>query len=160
MIFSADLVWQRVATLSIETQSLRRSEVFERNFAVSASPYSDPYPFRGAEMPQHTTANEYGVKDVKTIAKGSDVLARIFTLAPDEEIEWHFHSECHDSFFVLQGDVTIEVRDPDNVVLLHVGMSHDVPPRQQHFVLNRSSVEARFLLIQGVGRYDFVKVNS
>jgi mannose-6-phosphate isomerase-like protein (cupin superfamily) len=111
-------------------------------------------------MSNNSEATEYGVKDVETIAKGSDVLARVFTLAPGEEIEWHYHSQCHDKFFVLQGDITIQMHDPDGAVPLSVGMTHDVPPRQKHLVLNRSQSDARFLLIQGVGKYDFVKERS
>jgi mannose-6-phosphate isomerase-like protein (cupin superfamily) len=42
-------------------------------------------------------------------------------LAPGEEIEWRYHSQCHDKFFVLQGDITIQLHDPDAAVPLSVG---------------------------------------
>jgi quercetin dioxygenase-like cupin family protein len=39
-----------------------------------------------------TKAN-YTVKNIEVVAKGADIQARIFTLAPGEVIPWHRHSE-------------------------------------------------------------------
>jgi hypothetical protein len=38
----------------------------------------------------------YSVKNIEVVAKGVDVQARIFTLAPGEAIPWHRHSESTD----------------------------------------------------------------
>ena len=45
----------------------------------------------------------YKVKSVEPVAIGSDVQARLFTLAPGETIPWHFHSAITDWYFVLAG---------------------------------------------------------
>ena len=45
----------------------------------------------------------YTVKSIEPVAIGSDVQARLFTLAPGETIPWHFHSAVTDWYFVLEG---------------------------------------------------------
>ena len=50
-----------------------------------------------------TAADPYKVKHVEPVLKSSDVLARIFTLAPGDTIPWHYHQHCADHFFVLEG---------------------------------------------------------
>ncbi len=42
----------------------------------------------------------YTVKNVETVAAGTDVRVRLFTLAPGEVIPWHSHSEIADHFFL------------------------------------------------------------
>jgi hypothetical protein len=56
----------------------------------------------------------YNVKKVEAIAIGTDVQARLFTLAPADVIPWHHHSESTDHYFVLRGALTIETRHPDD----------------------------------------------
>ena len=53
----------------------------------------------------HALAEAQGctVKAIEPVAIGSDVQARVFTLAPGEEIPWHFHSAVTDWYFVLEG---------------------------------------------------------
>src|SRR6266550_4013166 len=55
----------------------------------------------------------FNVKKVEAIAIGTDVQARLFTLAPADVIPWHHHSESTDHYFVLRGALTIETRHPD-----------------------------------------------
>jgi quercetin dioxygenase-like cupin family protein len=45
----------------------------------------------------------YTVRSIEPVAIGSDVQARLFTLAPGETIPWHFHSAVTDWYFVLEG---------------------------------------------------------
>ena len=90
----------------------------------------------------------YKVKSVEPVAIGSDVQARLFTLAPGETIPWHFHSAITDWYFVLAG------------ALLTVGGSYHIPQKTAHLIANRSDTDTRFLLVQGVGRYDFLKVGA
>lgn len=49
----------------------------------------------------------YTVKSVEPVAIGSDVQARVFTLAPGEAIPWHFHSTVADTYFVLEGTLSV-----------------------------------------------------
>ena len=102
----------------------------------------------------------YTIKSVEPVAIGSDVQARIFTLAPGEEIRWHFHSAVTDWYFVLEGVLSIETRAPRDRRLLRVGERHNIPPKTAHLIGNRSDADTRFLLVQGVGAYDFMPVGG
>jgi len=91
---------------------------------------------------------------------GSDVQARLFTLAPAEMIPWHFHSVSTDWYFVLEGVLSIETRAPADHRDLAVGATYHIAPKTAHLISNRSEADTRFLLVQGVGPYDFLKVGG
>jgi quercetin dioxygenase-like cupin family protein len=102
----------------------------------------------------------YAVKSVEPVAIGSDVQARVFTLAPGEEIPWHFHSAVTDWYFILEGMLSIETRAPRDSRLVTVGDRYSIPPKTAHLIGNHSQADTRFLLIQGVGVYDFIRVGD
>ena len=102
----------------------------------------------------------YAIKSVEPVAIGSDLQARIFTLAPGEEIPWHFHSAVTDWYFVLAGALSIETRAPRDRRILTVGERYSIPPKTAHLIENRSETDTRFLLVQGVGAYDFMPVGG
>jgi len=72
-----------------------------------------------------------------------------------ECIPWYSHSEIADHFFVLQGELTVEARAPDDCRTLGTGERCRIDPRHAHQTSNRGKLDCRFLIIQGVGRYDF-----
>jgi quercetin dioxygenase-like cupin family protein len=102
----------------------------------------------------------YSVKSVEPVAIGSDVLARVFTLAPGDEIPWHFHSAVTDWYFVLEGGLSIETRAPRGSRRLTAGERYSIPPKTAHLISNHSEADTRFLLVQGVGGYDFIRVGG
>jgi quercetin dioxygenase-like cupin family protein len=106
------------------------------------------------EIPQKPS---YTVKNVETVIVGKDVQARIFTLAAGEVIPWHSHSETTDHYFVLSGTLTIETRAPDTKRTLGVGERYQITAGNAHAISNRGVADCRFLLLQGVGRYDWIK---
>ena len=57
---------------------------------------------------------DYQVKNVESVAVGTDIQVRVFTLADGDVIPWHYHSESTDHYFVLRGQLTIETRSPDH----------------------------------------------
>jgi quercetin dioxygenase-like cupin family protein len=102
----------------------------------------------------------YTVKSIEPVMIGSDVQARLFTLAPGETIPWHFHSAVTDWYFVLEGALSIETRAPADHRELIAGESYHIAPKTAHVVSNRSKADTRFLLVQGVGPYDFLRVGG
>ena len=102
----------------------------------------------------------YTVTAIEPVAVGSDVQARLFTLAPGETIPWHFHSAVTDWYFVLKGTLSIETRAPADRHELAVGKTYRIAPKTAHLISNRSEADTRFLLVQGVGQYDFVRVGG
>ncbi len=102
----------------------------------------------------------YSVKRVETVVKGSDVQARIFTLAPGEVTPWHYHRETTDHYFVLEGTLSISTRGPDAAARnLSAGTSDKIAPGTTHLIANGGDRDCRFLLIQGVGAYDWNAAN-
>jgi mannose-6-phosphate isomerase-like protein (cupin superfamily) len=102
----------------------------------------------------------YRVANIETVVAGSDVQARLFTLAPEEVIPWHFHSEVTDWYFVLAGTLSIETRAPRDECSIAVGGSYRIPPKTAHLISNKGGAPCRFLLLQGTGKYDFVKIGG
>ena len=99
----------------------------------------------------------YIVKGVETVVAGRDIQARIFTLAPGDIIPWHSHSEITDYFFVLSGRLIVETRAPDDHHALGPGDRYQVAAGTPHQTANRDASDCRFLIIQGVGKYDWIK---
>jgi quercetin dioxygenase-like cupin family protein len=100
----------------------------------------------------------YNVKKVEPIVVGTDVQVRMFTLAPS--IPWHHHTESNDHYFVLAGALTIETRNPDDRRMLKVGERHQIKPGTAHRLSNGGTEDCEFLLIQGVGKYDWIKAEG
>lgn len=99
----------------------------------------------------------YQVKKVAIIAKGADVLVREYLLGPGESIPWHHHTQVTDHYYCLDGSVRIETRAPAACNELKPGENAVVTPPMAHHVSNPAGEPCRFLLIQGVGSYDFIK---
>ena len=99
----------------------------------------------------------YKVRRIHVVAKGADVLVREYTLDAGEKIPWHRHSEVADYYYGLEGKVVIETRAPAARHELGAGQTATVTPSTAHQVSNPATAPCRFLLIQGVGKYDFVK---
>jgi quercetin dioxygenase-like cupin family protein len=102
-------------------------------------------------------AQLYQAKKISVIAKGADVLVREYVLDPGQVIPWHHHTQVTDHYYGLEGRVLIETRAPAARRELAPGESAIVTPPTAHHVSNSSGTPCRFLLIQGVGQYDFVK---
>jgi quercetin dioxygenase-like cupin family protein len=58
------------------------------------------------------TGPSYTVKNIEAIAEGSDMRARLYTLAPGDVIPWHCHTAVTDWYFCLVGTLRVETRAP------------------------------------------------
>jgi hypothetical protein len=67
-------------------------------------------------------------------------------------LPWHYHNNVHDTFYVLAGSI----QDPKEKIELTPGQCFAVPPKRPHLVTNAGGASAVFLVLQGVGEYDFV----
>ena len=57
---------------------------------------------------------------------------------------------------MLAGSIRVFLREPKEEVRLGPGETYTVPPRRPHLVVNGGDSSATFLVLQGVGEYDFV----
>jgi len=78
------------------------------------------------------------------------------TLGPRQRVPWHSHTSVGDTFYVLEGRVRLFLRDPREEVVLEPGQSHHVRPGRPHLVTNGGTGSVTFLVLQGIGEYDFV----
>ena len=77
-------------------------------------------------------------------------------IGPTQKVPWHCHSNVQDTFYVLAGTIRIFLRDPQDDVRLEPGETYTVRPKRAHFVTNAGDRSAVFLVLQGVGEYDYV----
>lgn len=78
------------------------------------------------------------------------------TLNPTQKVPWHCHSNVHDTFYVLEGQIRLFLRDPKEEVRLAPGETYSVRPQRPHLVISGGESAATFLVLQGIGEYDFV----
>ena len=97
----------------------------------------------------------YVVERRELIAETSTLRVSILTLAAGQEVPWHYHSRVTDTFYCLEGTLSVETRSPDARHLLNIGESCAVPRMTAHRVTGQEDGRARFLIVQGVGTYDF-----
>lgn len=107
----------------------------------------------------------YTVSSRKWIAEGSDVYVKEFRLEAGEEVPWHHHSAVFDVFYCLEGRLIIERADVFTAeqlpaTVLHVGDSAKVDVGTAHRPFNSGPDRCRFLIIQGVGAYDYIPFSS
>ena len=77
-------------------------------------------------------------------------------ISPSQKVPWHYHNNVQDAFYVLHGKIRIFLRDPKEEVRLGPGETFSVRPKRPHLVINGGDLSATFLVLQGIGEYDFV----
>jgi quercetin dioxygenase-like cupin family protein len=77
-------------------------------------------------------------------------------ISPIQKVPWHCHTNVQDTFYVLEGRVRLFLRDPREDVTLTPGETYAVRPGRPHLVTNAGSTSATFLVLQGLGEYDYV----
>lgn len=105
----------------------------------------------------------YSISARQSILETPEARVTLMTLAPGEATPWHRHSVIADTAFRLDGEVEVQVREADgNIesIRLLPGAPCRMEPGRVHRVANAGATPCRFLLVQGVGAYDFVKVQA
>jgi quercetin dioxygenase-like cupin family protein len=77
-------------------------------------------------------------------------------ISPRQQVPWHYHNNVQDTFYVLQGRLRLFLRDPKEQVRLEPGETYTVRARRPHLVTNGGDTSAVFLVLQGLGEYDYV----
>ena len=81
-------------------------------------------------------------------------------ISPTQQVPWHYHSNVRDTFYVIEGSLRLFLRDPKEEVRLGPGETYTVAPRRPHLVTNGGRTSATFLVLQGIGEYDFVRLGQ
>jgi quercetin dioxygenase-like cupin family protein len=98
-----------------------------------------------------------GVMANEEIMRTADVRVRVMELEGGACTEWHHHSEVDDFFVCLAGSVLVETRYADDAFVLHPGERGEVKRHRVHRVVNLHADKSEYLLVQGVGGYDFIE---
>jgi mannose-6-phosphate isomerase-like protein (cupin superfamily) len=91
----------------------------------------------------------------EVILETADVRVRILTLEGGQATAWHFHSAVTDRMFCLEGTIAVEFQNPRERVELAPGERCEVAVERAHRVVSLVAETAKYLLVQGVGCYDF-----
>jgi len=97
----------------------------------------------------------YVIERREVVAETDTLRVSILTLAAGQEVPWHCHSQVTDTFYCLEGVLSVEPRSPAARHLLKIGESCAVPPMTAHRVTGQDGDRARCLIVQGIGTYDF-----
>jgi len=80
-------------------------------------------------------------------------------ISPTQFVPWHFHTKISDTFYVIEGRIKLLLKGPVQEVMLGPGETYAVRNRRPHRVENAGSTSATFLVLQGVGEYDYVSLD-
>lgn len=105
-------------------------------------------------MTQKTPAYELDGREL--VAEAPGLRVQVLTVGPEQCVPWHHHTQISDSFFCIEGQMVLETREPSSVLHLRVGQRAIVPPLQPHRVTAAGGVRCRFVIVQGVGTYDYL----
>ncbi len=98
----------------------------------------------------------YEVERRETHAERNGFRINELQISTTQKVPWHYHSEIKDVFYVLVGEITVYMREPKEAVVLGPSESYAVEPKRPHLVTNSGSDSATFLVLQGVGEYDYI----
>ena len=77
-------------------------------------------------------------------------------LSPTQTVPWHTHTKVSDTFYVLEGTMRLYLQNPKEKVELLPSQIYQVAPGRPHLVTNAGTGSMTFLVLQGVGDYDYV----
>jgi quercetin dioxygenase-like cupin family protein len=81
-------------------------------------------------------------------------------ISPTQKVPWHYHNHISDTFYVIEGRIRIFLREPKEEVRLGASETYSVRPGRPHLVANGGDASATFLILQGVGEYDYVPLGG
>ena len=81
-------------------------------------------------------------------------------LSPSQKVPWHYHNHITDTFYVVEGRLRLFMRDPKEERVLNAGETCAVPAGRPHLVTNGAETSTTFLVLQGIGEYDFVPLRN
>jgi len=109
---------------------------------------------------QSSTLNGNPIDGQETLAETPDLRVRMLTLGAGQRVPWHSHTSITDTFFCMRGPMQVETRNPPAVRRLEPGQTCAVPPGVPHRVSGIDGGPCKFMIVQGVGTYDFVPVED
>ncbi len=111
----------------------------------------------GTAHDEFSAEGQYQTEERATVAEAPGLRVRRLGLAAGQCVPWHHHTLISDHFFCMEGPMEIRLRGPTSVKRLAPGEAFEVPPGRQHYVSGVDGRACRFMIVQGVGTYDYVE---
>lgn len=103
---------------------------------------------------------DYTIQQTLVLAETPELRVIDLTLAPGECVPWHLHPENDDLFICLRGTFEIREVKPDRTTVMRALDRHNVERKTPHTAVNVSQEECQFLIVQGPGQYDFIRLQK
>ncbi len=81
-------------------------------------------------------------------------------LSAKQKVPWHYHNNVADTFYVLEGRLRLFLQKPKQEVRLQPGETFTADAGRPHLVTNGGTKPVTFLVLQGIGEYDFVPLTT
>ncbi len=107
-------------------------------------------------QPLKDTSRNYEVERRSCYAARPGFRIAELQISPTQTVPWHYHSEVQKHILRNNGKIRIFTREPEEEVCLTAGQTYAVGPRRPHLVTNAGDTSAVFLVLQGIGKHDFV----
>jgi quercetin dioxygenase-like cupin family protein len=75
-------------------------------------------------------------------------------------VPWHYHNHITDRFFCMEGPMQVLTRNPQATHILQAGETCTVRAGTGHYVSGIDDRACKFMIVQGVGEYDFVPLDT
>ena len=102
----------------------------------------------------------YAIRKRETVAEVPGLRVRKLTLATRQSVPWHTHTTITDTFFCMDGPMVVETDNPRARHILLPGETVAAEPGQPHYVHGVAMGPCKFMIIQGVGKYDYVAAET
>jgi quercetin dioxygenase-like cupin family protein len=106
------------------------------------------------------TARGYDVENWETVSETPSLRVIVISLSSGQSVPWHIHTQITDTFFCLEGTVVVEHRGGLPAMELATGSTYAVLPNTPHYVHGKGGESCKFLIVQGIGDYDFVPLEG
>jgi quercetin dioxygenase-like cupin family protein len=97
------------------------------------------------------------VNEISSIFDANGIRAAEFKVEPYATGEHHYHSEVTEHCYCLKGKLLVEIETTKKSIVLLPGEKVEVSAGVTHSVTNLIGGISRYLVVQGVGKYNFIK---
>jgi quercetin dioxygenase-like cupin family protein len=101
---------------------------------------------------------ENSIEEVSVLVNSNGVRVVEFSLASGASGPMHSHSNVFEYCYCLEGLLSIDIEGEPSHVTLSLGEKIQIPVGKVHRVAGGGSSSSRFLVVQGIGDFDFVHV--
>lgn len=109
---------------------------------------------------QPKALDQYETEYKKRLLETPNSRVTEFRVSPGQESPWHYHTSISDLFYVLDGCLQLSLEQPAETFELSAGQCYQIAVGRPHRFRATGSAITHYLLIQGVGKFDFVTMRQ